>query len=193
MTIARFLKIWEVVRHFKSLFSTSLWMLIPVINILVAVNYAGTRLSNLPNRLLSHMYDKFVESKDDEALDGSREYWTQWVSESCLSGLYIIAAFLVNTFAVTALTTKFPEYSAQIPFSTPDWTFYISMASIIIVASISLSSIFGMLHQIYKAYTTMHPEYAKDGFRYDYNTARQRATAAREEAAAKTKHPYNPA
>lgn len=199
MTIARFLKIWEVIRHFKSIFSTSLWMLIPGLNVFVAIKYATERVGNLPTRLMSHMTENFIHSRDD-ALQGSREYWTQWATESCLSALYIIAAFLMNTFVANGLTTNYPEYAANIPFSTPDWTFYISIASIIIVASIVLGSIFGMLHSIYKAYTTMHPEYVKGEFRYDYRCARERATEAREkEAATKAKaqnavsQSYNPA
>ena len=179
MTIKKFLAIWEVLRHFKSIFSTSLWMLIPGVNIIVALRYAGSHLNPLIARLGSHLRDKFVNAYDD-ALDGSREYWTQWGSESALSSLYIAGAFLMNTFCVTYLATKFPEYSAQIPFAAPDWTFYISIATFIIVAAIILHTIFGMLHQIYKAYTSFHPEYAKVPFEAWYVRLREEAIAKRD-------------
>lgn len=179
MTIKKFLAIWEVLRHFKSIFSTSLWMLIPGVNIIVAIAYAGNHLEPLIDRLGTHMRDKFINAYDD-ALDGSREYWTQWGSESALSSLYIFGAFLVNTFCVSFLVTKFPEYSAQIPFSTPDWTFYISIASFIIVDGIILHAISGMAHQVYKKYTTLHPEYAKLPFEAWYIRLREEAIAKRD-------------
>lgn len=200
MTIARFLKIWEVVRHFKSVFSTSLWMLIPGLNLIVAIHYAVNRLGNLPNSLMAHMYNRFVASRDDEALNDTREYWTQWMSESSLSFLYAAMAFIVNNFAISYLYDKFPEYSARIDFNAPDWVTYFCTGTYIIITAIIVHCIFSMLHQIYKAYTTMHPEYVKGEFRFDYRTARERATEAREkEAATKAKaqnvvsQSYNPA
>jgi len=154
-------------------------MLIPVVNVLVAINYAGSHLEPLIRNIGIHMRDKFLNAYDD-ALDGSREYWTQWGSESALSAMYITAAAAMNTFFVSFLVTKFPEYSAKIPFNTPDWTVYISIASFIIVGAIILHTITGMLHQIYKSYTTMHPEYAKQPFEHWYAKNREEAIAKRD-------------
>ena len=179
MTIKKFLAIWEVLRHFKSIFSTTLWMLIPGVNIIVALNYAGSHLNPLISNLGIHMRDKFTNAYDD-ALDGSREYWTQWGSESALSSLYIGLAFLMNTFSVSFLATRFPEYFARVPFAVPDWTFYISIGTFIIVAAIILHTISGMLHQIYKNYTTLHPEYSKVPFEAWYIRLREEAIAKRD-------------
>lgn len=178
MTIKKFLAIWEVLRHFKSIFSTTLWMLIPGVNIVVALGYASNHLHPLIARFYGKMEANFHNAIDD-AMIGTKEYWAALLSESFLSVGYGIAAFAVNTYVVSYLLTKIPEEMTRIPFDAGDWTSYIGYAMLIAIVAIISHTLFSMLHSIYKAYTTLHPEYAKQPFQRYYKESREKAIAER--------------
>lgn len=181
MTIKKFLAIWEVLRHFKSIFSTTLWMLLPGINVVVALGYAGVHTGDLNKHLYSAMQESFQNANDD-ALNGTREYWTTLLSESLLSLLYASIAVAVNLTAVNFLAVKYPAIIDSVPgsFTIVEWVTFLNYGLLIAVAAILLKVLFNMLHSIYKAYTQYHPEYAKDPLPQYYLDQRAKAISKRD-------------
>lgn len=176
MSIKRFIAIWEVLQHFKSIFSTSLWMLIPGVNLFKSLAYTSDNLYSLPKEYYAKLYNNFEQGYENP-LQGSREYFATWLSQSILSIGYIVMAFFVNHYCVQFLSERWPEYFVYA--SIPDWVAYVGYAFFLITVATVMYSIFNLLHSIYKAYTQCHPEYCKQPLPQHFLERQEKAIAAR--------------
>lgn len=176
-TLKRFMAVWEVLRHFRSIFTTTFYMLIPLFNLPAALSYCYRHIGELPAIYSRKMTQNFYEGINAFTL--TKQYWSMWLSESLLSLLYIGIAFFMNIFWVGKLLEYGTPYVDMLSSIKPEWVNWLGYAVAALIAIYVVRVLTGMLHAIWKTQTSFNPEYATGPLDPSFVRMRDEAIAKR--------------
>lgn len=181
MKIERFLALWDVLRHFKDVFSIAIWSLIPGVNLIVVSCYVYGKLESIPSDHSRFIRERFFNAEEDP-LKGTKEYWSQWWVQGFLSIVYLSEAYIVNTLFFAKAIVIFPDLPKA--SDIPGYVQWACLATALWVIGYTIKVSFSMLHGIwsnYRNYDLKHHTVPLDRY---YIEQREKAIEARSQSPA---------